>query len=148
MQKHFFYLDTNRSAEERPAQAAYNKGFAARKALLGASDIVNYEIPLNRYSFFEALEDEFLPNSKVEIMTNIESDANLVLQAVDECRVVIEKLQLLVTRIQFNGVGQEIYMSKYLKHHKWTCLWEIIILTATDRNIDATAHVCMDSERR
>ena len=55
-------------------------------------------------------------------MTNIESDANLVLQAADECRVVIEKLQLLVTRIQFNGVGQEIYMSKYLKHHKWTCL--------------------------
>ena len=32
--------------------ATYNKGFAARKALLGTSDIVNCEIPLNRYSFF------------------------------------------------------------------------------------------------
>ena len=29
---YFYYLDTNRNAEERPAQAAYNRGFAARKA--------------------------------------------------------------------------------------------------------------------
>ena len=33
----------------------YNKGFAARKVLLGASELVNCEIPLNRYSFFEEL---------------------------------------------------------------------------------------------
>ena len=31
----------------------YNKGFAARKALLGLSAKVNREIPLNRYSFFQ-----------------------------------------------------------------------------------------------
>ena len=30
----FYYLDTSRAAEERPAQAAYNKGFASRKLLL------------------------------------------------------------------------------------------------------------------
>ena len=30
----------------------YNKGFAARKALLGTSVEVNCEIPLNRYSIF------------------------------------------------------------------------------------------------
>ena len=30
-----FFLDTNRSAEERPAQAAYNKGFAQEKLCLG-----------------------------------------------------------------------------------------------------------------
>ena len=35
----------------------YNKGFAARKALLGLSAEVNCEIPLNRYSFFEALKE-------------------------------------------------------------------------------------------
>ena len=38
----------------------YNKGFAARKALLGASAEVNCEIPLNRCSFFESLEDKLL----------------------------------------------------------------------------------------
>ena len=32
--------------------ANYNKGFAARKVLLGTSAEVNCEIPLNRYSFF------------------------------------------------------------------------------------------------
>lgn len=50
----FFYLDTNRHAEERSDQANYNKGFGARKALLGTSSTVNTEIPLNRYSFFES----------------------------------------------------------------------------------------------
>ena len=33
-------------------EANYNKGFDARKALLGLSSTVNCEIPLNRYSFF------------------------------------------------------------------------------------------------
>ena len=42
----------------------YHKGFAARKALLGLSAEVNCEIPLNRYSFFESLEDKLLPNKK------------------------------------------------------------------------------------
>ena len=53
LQMNFFYLDTNRHAEERTAEANYNKGFAARKALLGTSTTVSTEIPLNRYSFFE-----------------------------------------------------------------------------------------------
>ena len=74
----FFYLDTSRNAEEREFEvsgtnqlakrrAAYNKGFALRKALLGTSSTVNTEIPLNRYSFFEMLEDEVLPNTRVEM---------------------------------------------------------------------------------
>ena len=56
----FFFLDTSRNAEEREFEvggtnklakrrAAYNKGFALRKALLGTSSTVNTEIPLNRY---------------------------------------------------------------------------------------------------
>ena len=61
----FYFLDTTTAAEERPAQATYNKGFAVRKALLGVSAKVNCEIPLNRYSFFEALEDKLLPNTKI-----------------------------------------------------------------------------------
>ena len=45
----------------------YNKGFAARKALLGTSSTVNCEIPLNRYSFFEALEGKLLRSTKPEL---------------------------------------------------------------------------------
>ena len=36
----FYFLDTSRAAEERPAQATYNKGFHQRKLLLGASATV------------------------------------------------------------------------------------------------------------
>ena len=85
----FFYLDTSRSAEEREFEvsgtnhldkrrAAYNKGFALRKALLGTSSTVNTEIPLNRYSFFEMLENELLPNTRVEMNFEIQSDGNLI----------------------------------------------------------------------
>ena len=85
----FFYLDTSRNAEEREfvvsgtnqlakRKAAYNKGFALRKALLGTSSTVNTEIPLSRYSFFEMLEDELLPNTRVKINFEIDSDGNLI----------------------------------------------------------------------
>ena len=79
----FYYLDTTRHAERteftinntgvtgganvvKGRAANYNKGFAVRKALLGDSATVRCEIPLNRYSFFEALENKLLPNTKIE----------------------------------------------------------------------------------
>ena len=122
----FFHLDTYRSTEIRPAQAAYNKGFAERKVLLGASVVVTRELPLNRYSFFEALERNLLPSGRLELNIEFESDANLIWQAADDCRVVMTKLQLIVPRITFNSEGQSLYMSKFLKPYKWTYLRENI----------------------
>ena len=55
-----------------------------------------------------------------------ESDANLIWQGVDNCRVVLTKLQLIVPRITFNSTGQSLYMSKFLKPYKWTYLRENI----------------------
>ena len=122
----FFHLDTHRAAEERPAQATYNKGFAERKLLLGASSVVTRELPLNRYSFFEALEMNLLPSGRLEMNIEFESDANLIWQAADNCRVVLTKLELIVPRITFNSEGQSLYMSKFLKPYKWTYLRENI----------------------
>ena len=122
----FFHLDTSRAAEERPDQATYNKGFATRKALLGVSVIVTRELPLNRYSFFEALERNLLPSGRLELNIEFESDANLIWQAADNCRVVMTRLQLIVPRITFNSEGQSLYMSKFLEPHKWTYLRENI----------------------
>ena len=124
----FFFLGTSRNAEERDfevsgtnqlakGRAAYNKGFALRKARLGTSSTVNTEIPLNRYSFFEILEDELLPNTRVEMNLEIDSDGNLIWQAGAVCRVVITRMQLYVPRITFNSDGQSSYMSQYLKNH-------------------------------
>ena len=131
----FFFLGTSRSAEQREFEvsgtnqlakrrAAYNKDFALRKALLGTSSTVNTEIPLNRYSFFEMLVDELLPNTRVEMNFEIESDDNLIWQVGANCRVVITRMQLFVPRITFNSQGQSSYMRRYLKNHKWTYLRE------------------------
>ena len=122
----FFHIDTSRNAEERADQANYNKGFALRKALLGTSGIVTRELPLNRYSFFEALERNLLPSGRIELNIEFESDANLIWQGADNCRVILTKLQLIVPRITFNSEGQSLYVSQFLKPYKWTYLRENI----------------------
>ena len=72
------------------------------------------------------LQDELLPNTRVEMNFEIESDGNLIWQAGADCRVVITRMQLYVRRITFNSEGQSSYMSQYLKTHKWTYLRENI----------------------
>ena len=131
----FYHLDTSRHAEERSENANYNKGFAQRKLLLGVSAIVTRELSLNKYSFFEALENKLLPSGRLELNFEIESDDNLIWQAQHECRVVITKLQLIVPRITFNSAGQTIFMSKFMKPHKWSYLRENIerSLSSTQR---------------
>ena len=123
----FFYLDTNRHAMATVNDANYNKGFAARKALLGLSATVNTEIPLNRYGFFGALHDELLPNTRLELNLELESDGNLIWQAGANCRVVVTRMQLYVPRITFNSEGQSLYASKFITNKKWTYLREEIM---------------------
>ena len=110
----------------------YNKGFAARKVLLGASAEVNCEIPLNRYSFFEELQDRLLPNVRIELQIEMENDKNLVWRGDGHAdaagrtyRLIVTRLQLFVPRIIFNSEGQKLYLENYLKPHiKWTYLTE------------------------
>ena len=110
----------------------YNKGFAARKALLGLSAEVNWEIPLNRYSFFESLEDKLLPNTKIELNIEFDKDKNLIWRqgAADAAgttyRLVVTRLQLFLPRLVFNSERQKLYMENYLKPYKWTYLKETV----------------------
>ena len=110
--------------------ANYNKGFAARKVLLGASAEVNCEIPLNRYSFFEELQDKLLPNVRIELQIEMENDKNLIWRtgAADAAgttyRLIVTRLQLYLPRMIFNSEGQKLYLEKYLKPHKWSYLTE------------------------
>ena len=140
----FYYLATIRHAERteftinntgvtgganvvKGRKANYNKGFAVRKALLGDSATVRCEIPLNRYSFFEALENKLLPNTKIELNIEIESDVNLIWRAGgNDCRVILTRFQLFVPRITFNKKGQELYLKNYLKPYKWMYLNEVV----------------------
>ena len=108
----------------------YNKGFAARKRLLGTSREVNCEILLNRYSFFEELQDKLLPNVRIELQIEMENDKNLIWRvgAADAAettyRLIVTRLQLYVPRLMFNSEGQKLYLENYLKPHKWTYLKE------------------------
>ena len=108
----------------------YNKGFAARKVLLGTFAEVNCEIPLNRYSFFKELQDKLLPNVRIELQIEMENDENLIWRvgAADAAgttyRLIVTRLQLYVPRMIFNSEGQKLYLENYLKPHKWTYLTE------------------------
>ena len=98
----------------------YNKGFAARKTLLGLSAAVNCEIPLNRYSFFEALEDKLLPNTKIDLSIEFDDDKNLIWRqgAADAAgtsyRLIIKRLQLFLCQ------------DWYLIQRGKSCTWKII----------------------
>ena len=148
----FYYLDTTRHAERNKytkrqvthrrnaaynaddaglmlddVVANYNKGFAVRRALIGSSSTISCDIPLNRYSWFESLDDKLLPNTKIELNIELESDDNLIWRdGGAACRVVLTRLQLFVPRITFNKKGQELYMKNYLKPYKWTYLNEVV----------------------
>ena len=115
----------------RRDNANYNKGFAARKVLLGASAEVNCEIPLNRYSFFEELQDRLLPNVRIELQIEMENDKNLIWRGDGQAdaagttyRLIVTRLQLYVPRMIFNSEGQKLYLENYLKPHKWSYLTE------------------------
>ena len=148
----FYYLDTTRHAERNKYSkrqvthrrnaannadeagemlddvvANYNKGFAIRRTLIGNSTTIRCEIPLNRYSFFETLDDKLLPNTKIELNIELESDNNLIWRTGgNDCRVVLTRFQLFVPKITFNSKGQEIYMKNYLKPYKWKYLNEVV----------------------
>jgi len=94
--------------------------------LLNTGATANVEIPLNRYGFFESHFNELLPNSRSELKIDLESDADLVWQAADDCRVVLSKFQLIVPRIVFNADGKSLYISKYLDTRRWTYLRELV----------------------
>ena len=93
----------------------YNEGFDARKKQLGNSSIVNCEIPLNRYSFFEALKGGMLPDSRFELNIEFESDNNLIWrQGNDVCRVIITKLQLYIPRVKCTTMAPKSYLNEYV----------------------------------
>ena len=107
--------------------ATYNSDFAVRVLKLTNNAEVNAEIPLNRYSFFESLHNQILPNSRVDIQVELESDNDLVWRTGgNDSRVVLTKFELIVPRLIFNSVGKTLYLDNYFIPKKWTYLKELI----------------------
>ena len=97
--------------------STFNAGFKQRKDILGRSSIVNCEIPLGRYSFFETLRDKMLPDSRFELNIEFESDNNLIWrEGNDVCRVIITKLQLYIPRVKCTTTAPKCwtYLNEYV----------------------------------
>ena len=121
-------------ADMRPAQAAYNKGFHQRKTLLCASNVVNYQLPLNRYTLFESLEDKPLPQTRVQILFDLASRNQVIWQGADDSRFAFIRMQLIVPQIIFNGDGHSMYSNNYLKSQKRTYLKETVSRSNSTQN--------------
>ena len=131
----FWYLDTADTVV-----LGNNTGIAARQALTkriegGANPaaVVETTIPLNRYSFFENLEDKILPPMQLEFEITFQDDAELIWQNnVTDRRVVVRKFELWVPVLQFTSVGQKLVNENFLKPAKWKFLKETVY-SSTER---------------
>ena len=81
------YLDTNHLI----ANANQNAGFESRRLLTTGLKDVDVVIPLNRYSFFEDLEDRMLVLMQLQFEKTLQQEKELLqkLGAVDDRRVVV-----------------------------------------------------------
>ena len=121
----FWYLDTNDTTVT--GNAATNKGIKARELLTNARKLVKTIIPLNRYSFFENLEDKILPPMQLEFEIGFQNDSELIWQ--DDAtnrRVVIRNFELWVPVLEFTSAGQKLVNENFLKPAKWKFLKETI----------------------
>ena len=82
----FWYLDTaedttlNNNTGIAARAALTKRGSEAGNAVGNAARIVETIIPLNRYSFFEDLQDKILPPLQMEFNVTFQDDAELVWQ--------------------------------------------------------------------
>ena len=129
----FWYLDTADSVV-----LADNAGIRARQLLTkrvnedgdaagNAAKVVETIIPLNRYAFFENLEDKMLPPMQLEFEITFQDDAELIWQndGTDR-RVVVRNFELWVPTLQFTSAGQKMVNENFLKPAKWKFLKETI----------------------
>ena len=109
-----WYLDTDDTT------ANTNLGFQARKVLTQAGNI-NIIIPLNRWSFFEELNDKMLVPMQLQFNIELNSDDELVhrVHDVDAARVVINRFILWVPRLTPRDSMYDKFVSSFLKETKW-----------------------------
>ena len=130
-----WYLDTDGTT------ANTNTGFEARRLLtkaarddalaVGGKD-VNVLIPLNRWSFFEELNDKMLVPMQLQFNIELNSDDELVhkVQAVVAARVVINRFILWVPRLTPRDSMYDKFVSSFLKETKWKYMREMYNVSA------------------
>ena len=130
-----WYLDTEDST------TADNSGFEARHeltkaaaddALANGGKNINVIIPLNRWSFFEELNDKMLVPMQLQFNIELNSDDELVhkVEAVAAARVVINRFILWVPRLTPRDSMYDKFVSSFLKETKWKYMREMYNVSA------------------
>ena len=107
----FWYLDTTDTTV-----IADNKGFAARRLLTTGLADVNVVIPLNRYGFFEELNDRMLPPMQLQFIIQLQNDDELIYKdgALAGCKVVINRFLLWVPKMIPKDIMYAKFVDEYL----------------------------------
>ena len=135
----FWYLDTEDST------ANTNLGFEARRVLTqarqnngnGGAKSVNETIPLNRYSFFEELEDKMLPPMQLTFELDLNDDDEMIhkANAADDGRVVVTRFHLWLPRMVPKDSEYGEFVKDFLKPIKWTYMKDMYIQSANTRAV-------------
>ena len=122
----FWYLDTDGTT------ANTNTGFEARRLLTVGNHDVNVIIPLNRYSFFEELEDKLLVPMQLQFEIHLQGDSELINKnaADDDGRVVIDRFFLWVSKLAPKGSMYSQFVNDFMKESKWTYMAEMYRVSA------------------
>ena len=137
----FWYLDTAETVV-----LLNNAGIKARQKLTkriegggNPAQVVQTIIPLNRYSFFEDLQDKILPPMQMDLEITLQNDAELIWQNDDTARrVVVRTFELWVPALQFTSAGQKLVNENFLKPAKWKYLQETVHSSTARRDAVGT----------
>ena len=135
----FWYLDTDGTT------ANTNTGFEARRILTqaaqnsgsGGAESINEMIPLNRFTFFEKLEDTMLPPMQLTIEITLNDDDELIHKAAgaDDGRVVVKRLYLWLPRLIPKDSLYSKFVSDFLKSKEWTYMRDLYNQSANTQAI-------------
>ena len=156
-----WYLDTDGTT------AAENTGFEARRlltkaaaddALADGGKNINVIIPLNRWSFFEELNDKMLVPMQLQFNIELNSDDELVHKAhgVVAARIVVDRFILWVPRLTPKDSMYDKFVNSFLKETEWKYMREMYNVSAPTNtsgffqissSIDNVKHIFVNSYR-
>ena len=125
----FWYLDTNATTADT------NTGFESRRLQTqavrdngtGGAKSISTIIPLNRFSFFEELEDKMLPPMQLQFDVRLQDDDELIHMANGTAagRVVVDRFSLFVPKITPKLPLYDKFISSFLEAKQWSYLVEM-----------------------
>ena len=115
-----WYLDTTDTSVVND-----NAGFAARKLLMTDANVlkdVNVIITLNRYSFFEELENRMLVPMQLQFSIQLQNDNELIYMnaGTDAGRVVVNRFLLWVPKLIPKDNLYDKFVNSFLIKNSWT----------------------------